>query len=98
VRRSLNLLTASSVHAETIRKADLMALATERRDLVREAPTPWPILTGVQPIGWVRLNSPERTAHGWEFWRDRFLDRFHELEFARNERIHTVMQHDGSEC
>lgn len=98
VARCFSLLTAHTTHAIAIKQADLMALATERRDLVREAPTPWPGLAGVQPVGWVRLNTQDRRQHDWEFWRDRFLDRFHELEFARTERCFPVRQFDGSDC
>ncbi len=73
--------------APLIRTADLQALATERRDLLPDHPAPWPILQGIEPIGWVRLYTPERRAMDWEDWRDRWLDRYHELDFARNEAL-----------
>lgn len=62
-----------------IKRADLMALATERRDLMPEHPDPWEALDGVEPIGWVRLNTPERREQDWEFWRDRFMDEHYAL-------------------
>ena len=98
VHRSFSLLTARASYVSTIQQADRMALATERRDLVPAAPTPWPILAGVQPVGWVRLNAPDRAAHGWGFWRDRFIDRFEELDFARTQHSYPVRQMDGSDC
>jgi 5'-deoxynucleotidase YfbR-like HD superfamily hydrolase len=33
-----------------IKHIDLTMLATERRDLMRASPTPWPILAGVEPL------------------------------------------------
>lgn len=88
VRQCFSLITAAHIHHQVIKKADLMALATERRDLMpQRATTPWPVLKDVEPVAWVRLNAPERLKAGWEDWRDRFLDRYHELEFARNDWI-----------
>ena len=65
--------------------SDLIALATEKRDLMPSSPRPWPVLAGVEPVGWVNLRSIERERMTWEDWRDRWLDRYHELDFARNE-------------
>lgn len=62
-----------------VKHADLRALATERRDLLPHRGDEWAVLTGVEPVGWVRLDAPERRGLDWEFWRDRFLDRYHEL-------------------
>jgi hypothetical protein len=36
----------------------------------------------VQPVAWANLRDPDRTRATWEDWRDRFLDKVHELEFA----------------
>jgi uncharacterized protein len=80
--------TSSCRYAAAIRQADLMALATERRDLLPNSPLPWLQIDGptpIEPIGWVRLMAPERVAMTWEDWRDRWLDRLHELDFARCE-------------
>ncbi len=79
------LLTAHSVWRREIKHSDLAALATEKRDLMPSSPTPWPVLAGVEPVGWVNLRSVERERMTWEDWRDRWLDRYHELDFARNE-------------
>lgn len=89
-RMALGTSPASAQYAAHIKAADLIALATEKRDLMpshHAGLIPWPCLDGVPPCAWVRLNSPERTAMGWEDWRDAWLDRFHELAFARAEGI-----------
>jgi hypothetical protein len=79
------LLTANSVWHRDVKRADLIALATEKRDLMPDSPRPWPVLAGVEPVGWINLRSIERERMTWEDWRDRWLDRYHELDFARNE-------------
>lgn len=84
VQRKFALHGPSRVHAAAIKFADLTALACERRDLLPRTPTPWPVLADVPPLFRINLNAPERRDKDWEFWRDRFLDRFHELDFARN--------------
>lgn len=35
---------------DCVKHADLVALATEKRDLMPEHPEPWPCLTGIEPI------------------------------------------------
>lgn len=37
-------------HSEQVKRADLILLATERRDLMPRDSTPWPILDGVEPL------------------------------------------------
>ena len=92
VRSAFAVTTCFVNHGEAIRSADLIALATEKRDLLPPTPTPWGVLAGVQPVGWVRLLSPERVASSWEDWRDRWLDKYHELDFARTSHIYPVWQ------
>ena len=96
LRRRFGLEVATVVHAEAVRKADLLALASERAALLPSSPTPWLQLDGVLPLAWAvhDLQQPARRAHDWEFWRDRFLDRFHELDFARSEGRHPVTPFD----
>ena len=69
-----------------IKEADLIALATERRDLMRFDPArnlPWPALDTpgavVHPLEAVDLNSPERAAMSWRHHRDAFIDRYRTL-------------------
>lgn len=94
VRGWLNLHTATLNHGAAVHTADLMALASEKEALLTPTPTPWPVLLHVPPVRWavVDLQMPERTTHDWEFWRDRWLDRFHELTEALNEGRHPVNQ------
>jgi uncharacterized protein len=88
VHCALQTSVAAHQFAIQIKAADLIALATEKRDLMPRHDAgliPWPCLDGVEPCPWVRLDSPERTAMGWEDWRDAWLDKYHELDFARTE-------------
>lgn len=85
LRSEYALHAASADFAAHIHSADLMALATEKRDLLPATTTPWPMLNGIQPIGWVHLNSSEREAMTWSDWRQAFLDRYDALDHARNE-------------
>jgi 5'-deoxynucleotidase YfbR-like HD superfamily hydrolase len=58
---------------ESVKRADLILLATERRDLMGKPARPWKSVEGIQPL--ITKIVP------WE-WREaerRFLDRFHEL-------------------
>lgn len=88
VRTGFALHTASDKHAAAIRQADLMALATERRDLLPPSPSPWGYeLQGIQPIGWVNLRSNERWDMSWHDWRQRWLDEYESLDYARNEAL-----------
>lgn len=90
VRSAFALHTASSLHADAIKRADLIALATEKRDLLphtEATSTPWASLTGVHGLTWLRLNDPHRAALSWADWRDAWLDQYEELDFARNESL-----------
>jgi hypothetical protein len=84
VQTAFAVRTAMHRHGERIKQADLQALATEKRDLLPATPTPWASLQGIDPITWLQLNSPERLAMGWTDWRDAWLTRLDELDFARN--------------
>lgn len=82
--------TASAEHRAAIKLSDLIALATEKRDLMPghdAGALPWPCLDGIDPASWVNLHAPERQAMTWEDWRDRWLDRYHELDYARTEAL-----------
>ena len=94
VRQALGGVVAHGIHRATIKQADLQALATERRDLLPRHAAQWDCLRGIEPVSWVSLNTPERRQHDWEFWRDRFLDRFHELEFAREQLVQGCSRHE----
>lgn len=84
VHNAFALHGAMALHGELVKFADLQALATERRDLLPPAATPWACLAGVEPLRWVNLASPEREAMAWSDWRDAWLARLDELDYARN--------------
>lgn len=85
-RKHFGLQAAFTAYREAIKRADLIALATERRDLTRFDPAinaPWAILdtpgAEVMPLVGVDLNSTVRKAMGWEHHRDVFLERYQTL-------------------
>jgi uncharacterized protein len=67
--------------SDAIRKADLVMLATERRDLMSEQATRWPILDHVTPAKFTI--DPWPPARG----RHAFLSRFDALQKAREQRM-----------
>ena len=85
---------ATARHATVIRQADLLALATERAQLLPTVTgsSLWPCLVHVQPVQWVDLMAPERLAMRWSDWRAAFEDRANELDYARNEHLYGVKQ------
>jgi hypothetical protein len=84
LRACMGYRAVSPKDAAAIKRADLIALATEKRDLLPK-PTassqPWPCLEGVEPSHRHNLMALNRTvpAANWEHWRDTFLDKYHEL-------------------
>lgn len=87
VRAAWGLLAASHRWATEIKRADLIALATERAQLLPPTGTLWPCLVHVQPAEWVNLMAPERCAMTWQDWRQQFADQADSLDFARNEAL-----------
>lgn len=57
----------------SVKKADLTALATEKRDLMTVNNTPWPLLVGVRPSYRYISPSPPKDA------RHAFLARYNEI-------------------
>jgi len=97
VRRHFGLLTAFAAYRAEIKLCDLIALATERRDLSSFDPgnnTPWPVLDtpGAEVQPWPRNeegNAPS-IARGhiekhWTYWRDAYLVRHADLRAAINQ-------------
>ena len=86
MRKHYHLQAAYIGHRQHIKRADLIALATERRDLMSFGPAvnlPWPILdtpgAEVLPMEGVDLNNPARVAMSWRHHRDAFLERYRVL-------------------
>ncbi len=96
VQRQFGLRTATMSSRAQIRHWDLVALATERRDLTAYLPgisAPWAILDTpgkeILPSTQHRLNTPGRGD--WEMWRTRFTARFEQLR-ASVTAVHTNAQ------
>ena len=86
MRKHYGLQAAYTGYRDAIKRADLIALATERRDLTFFDPAanaPWPILdtpgAEVLPLEAVDLNSTLRVAMSWEHHRDVFLEQYQTL-------------------
>lgn len=92
VRSAFALHGAHYNWRDAIRQADLIALATEREQLMPAGGGTWEILVHVQPVQWVSLMAPERCAMTWHEWRDRFRDAYDALDFARNDALYPVKQ------
>ena len=90
VREAFQIRTAHTAHRAAVKQADLIALATERRDLMRydtAQNAPWPALDTpgqeVHPLDGVDLNNPARASMGWRHHRDAFLQRYRTLDARR---------------
>jgi 5'-deoxynucleotidase YfbR-like HD superfamily hydrolase len=81
VQDRYGLRTAAAAYRQQIRDADLIARATERRDLMPPTHRHWPELDGIEPVEWINLNDQAKFT--WQDWRRTFTDLFNELNFAR---------------
>jgi hypothetical protein len=88
VRRRFGVLVASTSAAKDIRWADLCALSTERAQLMPPCGPEWPVSVTHPPLGWARLDG--RDAMAWQDWRQAFIDRFAELDYARSQQFATA--------
>lgn len=85
VRHHFLLRTASAAARNEITSCDLIALATERRDLMPFDPArhrPWPILDtpGAQVLPCADEHLSATEAPDWRDMRDGFIAKFHELQ------------------
>lgn len=86
VHNALGVRAIMEAHRASIKRWDLIALATERRDLMPYDPatsTPWHILDTpgrlVLPFDDVDLARWDRWGVSWSTWRDDFLDEYEQL-------------------
>lgn len=89
LRRALGLQSIFAGHRSTIKTIDLIALATERRDLMPwsiDASDPWPVLDTpgqrIAPHEQASLTTPWREQRHWTEWRDAFIERYNALRSA----------------
>lgn len=87
VRRSLRLASGFAAYRQVVNVYDLVALATERRDITSFDPArnlPWAVLdtpgAEIRPAADINLNSLERVNRSWAGWRDAFLVRYVALQ------------------
>lgn len=90
VRSCFALNTAAYHHREAIKQADLIALATEREQLLPKGGGHWEVLVHVQPVTWVDLMDKGRCSFTWADWRQAFTDRADALDFQRQARATTL--------
>ncbi len=86
VRSAFALHTAAVAHADAIRHADLVALATERQQLLPSGGAPWKVLEGIAPRTDFDLMSRDRLSFTWADWSQAFTDRADELDYERSKR------------
>lgn len=78
--KAFGLCEAFACYGPAVKRADLMALATERRDLMHPGGPPWPSLDGIPPQAGVQLR--DRDGFTRQDWRSAFEDRYGELLYA----------------
>jgi hypothetical protein len=77
VRQHFGIDRDATTFAALIKQADLIAQATERRDLLPHDHSTPPCLIGVQAVQWIDLR--DRAGMDEEDWRQAFLARHEEL-------------------
>ena len=81
VLRRFGVAEAYARRRQQIKWADLTALSTERRALLPEAGPAWPVSSTHPPVDWVDFDA--RARFTWLDWRQCYIDKFAELQFAR---------------
>ena len=83
LRRNFGLLTTFITHRKALREWDLIALATERRDLTAwraDTHAPWPVLEGIEPVEWAHLDRGDCLQTTWLGWKAYFLGYFDDVK------------------
>jgi uncharacterized protein len=96
VRHHFGLRTAFAAHRKEISACDLIALATERRDLMPfdpEANRPWPVLDtpGAEVQPWHEHLNADEAVLPWRAMRDAFINKYLLLrEMVQAKRVEIV--------
>lgn len=100
LRRWFGLSTTFLTNRAAIHQIDLMALATERRDLMRWEPgtsEPWDVIDTpgsiVPPTDWINLARLSRQHTDWTQWRDDWLYHFHTLRTRIHNQVASIPHH-----
>lgn len=79
VRRQFGLQAVFASEGGRIKHFDLVALATERRDLTAYHPghnAPWQVLYNIAPADWTSCCTLRNSQRRWDEWRDLFRAKF----------------------
>lgn len=80
VLQHFGLLTTHAAHHEAVKWADMMALRTERAQLLPPGGPKWPVeFTHDDASSWWRF--ADREAFTWQDWRQAFLDQYAALTY-----------------
>lgn len=82
VLQRFGLLTATTSASKLIQWADLTALVTERKELMPDAGPMWDVEGTHEAVTYWDFKVGDEDF-GWKDWRDAFVEKFGELEFAR---------------
>ena len=100
MRKHYHLQAAYTGNRQHIKRADLIALATERRDLMRWEPgtsEPWDVIDTpgsiVPPTDWINLARLSRQHTDWTQWRDDWLYHFHTLRTRIHNQVASIPHH-----
>lgn len=99
LRRHYGVITTFAAHGRVIRGCDLIALATERRDLLpfeTARNLPWPVLDTpgqvIEPFQDIYLRSASLEHAHWTEWRDQFVAEVQQLQRAIADKAYSVMR------
>jgi 5'-deoxynucleotidase YfbR-like HD superfamily hydrolase len=96
VLQALNVFETYTKNYAAIKHCDLIALATERRDLMPADGSYWPCLNDISAYTGAQLHLREGMA--WDDWRNDFIDRYDDLQYRIGLKVQAVYVHgpDGA--